>query len=106
MATYELTVAAESEIEDIYDYSIANFGLSVARDYLMGLHVCCQLLAEHQSFGTDYSFIMPKLRRYEYRSHSIYGSPGLEVISKTNERSKLTGVSESCQSWKTHTLVA
>jgi toxin ParE1/3/4 len=72
MATYELTVAAESEIEDIYDYSIANFGLSVARDYLMGLHVCCQLLAEHQSFGTDYSFIMPKLRRYEYRSHSIY----------------------------------
>lgn len=72
MAVYELTAKAESEIEGIYEYSIENFGFSVAQDYLMGLHGCFQLLADHQSFGTDYSFIAPRLRRYEYRSHSIY----------------------------------
>jgi toxin ParE1/3/4 len=72
MAVYELTAKAESEIEGIYEYSITNFGFSVAQDYLMGLHACFQLLADHQSFGTDYSFIVLRLRRYEYRSHSIY----------------------------------
>jgi len=30
------------------------------------------LLADQQSFGTDYSFIQLGLLRYEYRSHSIY----------------------------------
>lgn len=72
MAIYELTNKAESEIESIYEYSISNFGLKVAQDYLLGLHACFQLLADHQSFGTDYSFIKPGLLRYEYRSHSIY----------------------------------
>jgi plasmid stabilization system protein ParE len=34
MAVYELTRKAENEIERIYDYSIVNFGLIVAHDYL------------------------------------------------------------------------
>lgn len=72
MAAYNLTQKAESEIESIYTYSIENFGLRVARNYLLGLHDCFELLAIHQTFGTDYSFIQPGLFRYEYRSHSIY----------------------------------
>jgi toxin ParE1/3/4 len=72
MATYQLTNKAESEIERIYEYSILNFGLQVARDYISGLHDCFELLADHQSWGSDYSFIASGLMRYEYRSHSIY----------------------------------
>jgi toxin ParE1/3/4 len=72
MAIYKLTNRAEIEIENIYEYSIVNFGLQVAQGYLLGLHDCFDLLAEHQSFGTDYGFIEPGLLRYEYRSHSIY----------------------------------
>jgi toxin ParE1/3/4 len=72
MAIYKLTNKAEIEIENIYEYSIINFGLQVAQGYLLGLHDCFDLLAEHQSFGTDYGFIEPGLLRYEYRSHSIY----------------------------------
>jgi toxin ParE1/3/4 len=80
MAVYKLTHKAESEIEGIYEYSIANFGLAVAQAYLLGLQDCFQLLADHQSFGTDYGFIKPELLRYEYRSHSIYYQPTEEGI--------------------------
>jgi toxin ParE1/3/4 len=72
MAAYQLTNKAESEIERIYEYSILNFGLRVAQDYVSGLHHCFELLADNPSWGNDYGFIKAGLRRYEYRSHSIY----------------------------------
>ncbi len=72
MAAYQLTNKAESEIERIYEYSILNFGLQVAQDYVSGLHHCFELLADNPSWGNNYDFIEPGLLRYEYRSHSIY----------------------------------
>ena len=72
MAVYQLTNKAESEIESIYEYSILNFGLRVAQDYISGLHHCFELLTDNYSWGTDYGFIKSGLLRYEYRSHSVY----------------------------------
>jgi len=72
MAHYQLTNKAEAEIESIIEYSIHHFGLMVAQTYIHGLHECMILLAEHQSWGTDYDFITHGLRRYAYRSHAIY----------------------------------
>ncbi len=72
MENYQLTNKAESEIEDIYEYSILNFGLQTAQGYISGLHDCFELLSNNQSWGSDYGFIIKKLFRYEYRSHSIY----------------------------------
>lgn len=54
MAAYQLTNKAESEIERIYEYSILNFGLRVAQDYVSGLHHCFELLADNPSWGNDY----------------------------------------------------
>lgn len=75
MAAYQLTNKAESQIDSIYEYSILNFGLQVAQDYISGLHDCFGLLADNPSWGNDYGFIIPRLYRYEYRSHSIYYQP-------------------------------
>lgn len=72
MGSYKLTQKAEEEIENIYEYSILNFGLSVAQDYVTGLHKCFGVLADNISWGNDYGNIEPGLWRYEYRSHSIY----------------------------------
>lgn len=72
MENYQLTNKAEDEIADIYEYSIINFGLPVAQEYILGPHDCFSLLAENQSWGNNYDFITPDLHRYEYRSHSIY----------------------------------
>lgn len=52
MAAYQLTNQAEIEIEGIYEYSIFNFGLQVAQNYVSGLHDCLTLLANNQSWGS------------------------------------------------------
>ncbi len=72
MANYQLTIKAQIDIEEIYEYSILNFGIKTARKYLLGLHEKFETLANNQSWGNDYDFISSNLFRFEYRSHSIY----------------------------------
>lgn len=72
MAAYKLTQKAEADIEAIYEYSIENFGLGVARSYIDALFERFDLLADNPSWGNSYDFITPGLRRYEHESHSIY----------------------------------
>ena len=72
MEKYQLTIEAEFEIAEIYEYSILKFGLTIAREYVFGLHEKFDLLAVNQSWGSDYAFIKTGLCRFEYRSHSIY----------------------------------
>ena len=72
MEKYRLTNKAENEIEKIYEYSILNFGLRTAQEYVSGLHKRFALLSDNQNWGNDYGFLKPDLCRYEYRSHSIY----------------------------------
>ena len=38
MAAYRLTPRAADDLDGIYEYTIVNFGLERARDYLNGLH--------------------------------------------------------------------
>ena len=54
MEKYQLTNKAENEIESIYEYSILNFGLNIAQEYVFGLHECFVTLADNQSWGNDY----------------------------------------------------
>ncbi len=70
--TYQLTIKAEADIDIIYENSILDFGWNVASDYIDGLHRCFEMLNEYQSWGNDYGFITSNLKRYEYRSHSVY----------------------------------
>ena len=45
MAVYSLSTKAADDIYGIYEYTILNFGLEQARDYLLGLHERFQTLA-------------------------------------------------------------
>lgn len=72
MASYQLTEAAQDDVDEIYEYSILNFGLQQARDYLNGLHRCFSTLADNPRLGRDYSHVKDEVRRFEYVSHSVY----------------------------------
>lgn len=72
MGVYRLSAKADADIDAIYEYSILNFGLNTARDYLNGLFARFDTLADHPDWGNDYSFVAPGLRRFEHTSHSIY----------------------------------
>jgi len=72
MVAYKLTNRAEVDIEEIYEYSILNFGLTTASQYLDKLYTRFDVLAQNPGLGINYTDIAPGLRRYEHTSHSIY----------------------------------
>ena len=72
MASYQLTEAAQEDLDEIYEYSILTFGLRQARDYLRGLHTSLNTLAENPRMGRDFSHVKEAARRFEYVSHSVY----------------------------------
>lgn len=75
MASCRLSSKAEQEVEQIYAYSIENFGFETAIEYVDGLHQRMQILAENPTLGRDYNHVEHGLKRYEHRSHSIYYIP-------------------------------
>ncbi len=72
MKNYKLTNTAETEIDEIYEYTLTNFGLQIAQQYVLGLQERIEALHNGKISGEDFSFILPGLLRFEYMSHSIY----------------------------------
>jgi toxin ParE1/3/4 len=72
MADYKLSGKAEVDVDEIYEYTIVNFGIEQARRYLLGLGDCCQALTENSLLGRVADELAPELRRYEYNSHVVF----------------------------------
>lgn len=75
MAAYSLSGKAVSDLDDIYEYTILNFGLEQARAYLLGLHERFQILADNPGVGRSAAQLAPDLGRHEYQSHIIFYIP-------------------------------
>ena len=75
MAAYRLTPRAADDLDGIYEYTIVNFGLERARDYLNGLHRRFEDLAERPALGRAAEHLAPRLRRFPYRSHVVFYMP-------------------------------
>lgn len=72
MAGYSLSSKAAADLSRIYEYSILNFGLKQARQYLAGLHEQFETLAKNPTQGRSASELSPDLRRLEYESHVVF----------------------------------
>ena len=72
MAVYKLSGKASADVEDIYEYTIVNFGIEQARTYLHGLDDCFNALAENPLRGRAADELASELRRYEYQSHVVF----------------------------------
>ena len=80
MAAYRLTQKAVDDLDTIYEYTITNFGLEQARDYLIGLRRRLGELAERPALGRMAERLAPGLRRYPYRSHVVFYVPEDEGV--------------------------
>jgi len=83
MAVYSLSSKAAADLSRIYEYSILNFGLKQAREYLTGLHERFETLAESPMQGRSASELSPDLRRLEYESHVVFYVPmakGVRIV--------------------------
>lgn len=72
MAHYRLTAEAETDLQNIADYTFETFGLSQAETYGLGLRSCFDALVDNPRIGRDYGHVKDGIRRYEYQSHSVY----------------------------------
>ena len=60
MGAYKLSKDAFKKLENIYEYSILNFGEHKADEYYLSLHTAFKLLAEQPSLGRKF---------YEFHRH-------------------------------------
>lgn len=72
IGSYSISEKASTDIEGIYEYGILNFGLAQAQEYVLGLHDCCQVLADNPALGRYADQLVPQLRRHEYRSDVVF----------------------------------
>ena len=83
MAVYSLSSKAAADLSAIYEYTILNFGLKKAREYLTGLHERFESLAVSPTQGRSASELSPGLRRLEYESHVVFYVPkakGIRIV--------------------------
>lgn len=72
MGVYKVSGKAKTDLARMYEYGIEAFGLKQARAYLSGMHTLFQILADNATLGRDTSEFMPSLKRFSYKSHTIF----------------------------------
>jgi toxin ParE1/3/4 len=68
----DIKAAARAELAQIYDYSVAEFGLLVAETYMAGLRGAFDRLLEFPLIGPVFPDIEPEVRVFLQRSHRIF----------------------------------
>ena len=80
MPGFELSSDAELDLDSIFDYTLATWGVRQAGRYLEELENCFRLLAGNQQIGVPHAGAIPGLRRFEHGKHSIfYAQPGERI---------------------------
>lgn len=68
MAVYKLSQDASEKLENIYEYSLLNFGEEKADEYYLSLHKTFELLAEQPSLGRSFH----EFHRHEHGYHVFF----------------------------------
>lgn len=69
---YELSEAAATDIEDILDRSVADFGPVQTERYYDSLKRCLELLGENPGMGGAADDLRSGYRRFAHQSHVIF----------------------------------
>ncbi|QOL24737.1 type II toxin-antitoxin system RelE/ParE family toxin [Thalassotalea sp. LPB0316] len=72
MANYILSNKADSDLAEIYEYGVLNFGKEQASNYLIGLHDKFELIIQNKFIGLSADEISLGLKRALHNSHVIF----------------------------------
>jgi len=89
MATFELSQAADDDLDEIYIYSYREFGEAKADAYLHSLEKCFEQLAEFPGLGRPIEHIRAGYFCFPHASHTIFfvKSPdGIRVVRVLHQR--------------------
>ena len=81
MSDLQISSRAASDLAEIADYTIAEFGVEQARKYRDLLQACFQSLLGNQGLGRSAEELAPGLRRIRQQAHVIfYRSAGSAIL--------------------------
>ncbi len=72
---FRLRPKAEQDLEKIYEYSVQEFGIERAAQYIRDLNDAFNRLASDSSLGRNYDFVRPNLLAFNIVSHVIFFKP-------------------------------
>lgn len=72
ISTYELSIEADQDISDIYDYTYLEFGDDQAITYLADLEPVLLKLVDYPELGRARPEIRAGLRSFAYQNHVIF----------------------------------
>ena len=72
MADYQLSNAAEQDLEEIYAYSFSEFGEDRADAYFQSLETCLERLAERPHLGMRVPMVRKDYSRFVHQRHTVY----------------------------------
>ncbi|RVT93194.1 type II toxin-antitoxin system RelE/ParE family toxin [Sphingomonas crocodyli] len=89
MAEYRLSPRAQRDLEEMFDYTVAEWGLAQAIRYTDLIEAACSNLAEAPRLAQGCDHIRPGYRRRSVEQHVIYFRPtsyGIAIIRILHQR--------------------
>lgn len=72
MSRYVLSPRAKDDLEEIYDYSVATWGIEQAEDYVRLLQNAIEVVAEDPRRGRPCHEVRKGYRKYRVGSHMLF----------------------------------
>lgn len=69
---YELSIEADQDISDIFDYTEREFGLDQAVAYVSAFDECFSQLLENPQLGRERQEILKELRSISHEAHVVF----------------------------------
>jgi len=94
MGEYRITTKADSDLLDIARFTIRKFGVEKARIYKNGLYDCFKALAKNPDLARNASIHAPNLKRYIFKSHTIFFRPeenGIAIVRVLHQKMDFKG---------------
>lgn len=71
MKTYDLTLAAEDDLRNIWQYTYETWGLDQAEKYLDQVEACCEAIGEGRARSKSFDELPDDVRIYRCQHHYI-----------------------------------
>lgn len=89
MGVYKLSNKAEFDLTVLYEYEIVEFGIIQAQSYFIAMHETFEVLSKNINLGRDASEFIDGLKRFSFKSHTIFylsASEGILIIRVLSQR--------------------
>jgi toxin ParE1/3/4 len=89
MGVYKLSRKTEFDLAVMYEFGISKFGLTQTKKYFFGMHETFEVLSENVNLDRDASEFIEELKRFSYKSHTIFyliASNGIFIIRVLSQR--------------------